>query len=122
VKQIPGAPESWPVDRRRVEQALGNLIDNANRYGGGPVAVRVGPGFLEVDDAGPGVAEKDRASIFDRFVRGPAAHTRGNSDGTGLGLAIVTEHAAAHGGTATVSDRPGGGARFRIDLPAGDGT
>jgi two-component system sensor histidine kinase MtrB len=119
VEQVPGAPATWLVDRRRVEQALGNLIDNANRYGGGPVAVRVGPGFLEVDDTGPGVAEKDRTTIFDRFVRGPAAHTRGNSDGTGLGLAIVTEHAAAHGGTATVSDRPGGGARFRIDLPAG---
>jgi two-component system sensor histidine kinase MtrB len=117
VKQIPGAPESWPVDRRRVEQALGNLIDNANRYGGGPVAVRVGPGFLEVDDAGPGVAEKDRTTIFDRFVRGPAANDRGAGDGTGLGLAIVAEHAAAHGGGVAVTDRPGGGARFRIDLP-----
>jgi two-component system sensor histidine kinase MtrB len=110
-------PDTWPVDRRRVEQALGNLIDNAIRYGGGPVAVRVGPGYLEVDDAGPGVAQQDRASIFDRFVRGPAANARGDGDGTGLGLAIVAEHAAAHGGTATVSERPGGGARFRVELP-----
>ncbi|MEV0902562.1 HAMP domain-containing sensor histidine kinase [Actinoplanes sp. NPDC049802] len=110
-------PHTWPIDRRRVEQALGNLIDNAIRYGGGPVAVRVGPAYVEVDDAGPGVAERDRASIFDRFVRGPAANARGTGDGTGLGLAIVAEHAAAHGGAATVIDRPGGGARFRIDLP-----
>jgi two-component system sensor histidine kinase MtrB len=110
-------PDTWPVDRRRVEQALGNLIENAIRYGGGPVAVRVGPGYLEVDDAGPGVAQQDRASIFDRFVRGPAANARGDGDGTGLGLAIVAEHAAAHGGTATVSERPGGGARFRVELP-----
>lgn len=117
VEVVPGAPVTWPVDRRRIEQVLGNLVDNATRYGGGPTAIRIGPEFVEVDDAGPGVAEKDRAGIFDRFVRGPAAHARGDSDGTGLGLAIVAEHAAAHGGRASVSDRPGGGARFHVDLP-----
>ncbi|WP_127502649.1 HAMP domain-containing sensor histidine kinase [Actinoplanes solisilvae] len=117
VEFIPGTPVDWPVDRRRVEQALGNLLDNAVRYGGGPVAVRVGPGYLEVDDAGPGVPSESRATIFDRFVRGPAAGARGGGDGTGLGLAIVAEHAAAHGGRATLADRPGGGARFRIELP-----
>ncbi|WP_250005629.1 ATP-binding protein [Actinoplanes sp. M2I2] len=113
----PGTEVDWHVDRRRVEQALGNLVDNAIRYGGGPVAVRIGPGFLEVDDAGPGVPDEARATIFDRFVRGPAANARGGGDGTGLGLAIVAEHAAAHGGTVSLADRPGGGARFRIDLP-----
>lgn len=112
-----GVPGTWLVDRRRIEQALGNLLDNAARYGGGPIAVRVGAGFLEIDDAGPGVADRDRATIFDRFVRGPAANARGAGDGTGLGLAIVAEHAAAHDGSAAVGDRPGGGARFRIDLP-----
>jgi two-component system sensor histidine kinase MtrB len=116
VETIDGVPETWPADRRRVEQALGNLIDNAIRYGGGPVAVRVGPGWLEVDDAGPGVAEQDRVNIFDRFVRGPAANARGDGDGTGLGLAIVAGHAAAHGGMATVTERPGGGARFRMEI------
>ncbi|MEV4351286.1 HAMP domain-containing sensor histidine kinase [Actinoplanes sp. NPDC049596] len=110
-------PREWLVDARRVEQALGNLIENAIRYGGGPVAVRLGKGFLEVDDAGPGVPEGLRATIFDRFVRGPAAGARGAGDGTGLGLAIVAEHAAAHGGSATVTERPGGGARFRLELP-----
>ncbi|WP_328474393.1 HAMP domain-containing histidine kinase [Actinoplanes sp. NBC_00393] len=117
VEADPDAPHTWLVERRRMRQALGNLVDNAVRYGGGPTAVRVGAGFLEVDDAGPGVAEKDRVSIFDRFVRGPAANARGAGDGTGLGLAIVAEHAAAHGGGASVGERPGGGARFRIDLP-----
>ncbi|MEV4703178.1 HAMP domain-containing sensor histidine kinase [Actinoplanes sp. NPDC049316] len=117
----PGTPDEWPVDRRRVEQALGNLLDNAVRYGGGPVAVRLGRAgdryLVEVDDAGPGVAEEDRTVIFDRFVRGPAANARGGSDGTGLGLSIVAQHAAAHGGTVSVGDRPAGGARFRMELP-----
>ncbi|MBL7259744.1 sensor histidine kinase [Paractinoplanes lichenicola] len=114
---VPGTPVDWHVDRRRVEQALGNLVDNAVRYGGGPVAVRVGPGFLEVDDAGPGVPAESRSTIFDRFVRGPAANSRGGGDGTGLGLAIVAEHAAAHDGRIVLLDRPGGGARFRLELP-----
>jgi signal transduction histidine kinase len=126
VELQPGTPTVWSVDRRRVEQALGNLIDNAVRYGGGPVAVRLGGDtaggcFVEVDDAGPGVAQEDRIAIFDRFVRGPAAKDRGAGDGTGLGLAIVSEHAKAHDGRASVESRPGGGARFRIELPgAGD--
>ncbi|MET0418899.1 MAG: ATP-binding protein [Actinoplanes sp.] len=114
----PGTPATWRVDRRRIEQALGNLLDNAVRYGGGPVAVRVGDGFLEVDDAGPGIAAEQRTTIFDRFVRGPAANARGDGDGTGLGLAIVAEHVAAHGGRAHAEDRPGGGARFRLEIPS----
>jgi signal transduction histidine kinase len=111
----------WCVDRRRFEQMLGNLLDNAAAYGGGPTAVRLtltgNDGLLEVDDEGPGVGPADKAVIFDRFVRGRTAGTRGDGAGTGLGLALVAQHAAAHGGNATVLDRPGGGARFRIELP-----
>lgn len=116
----PGTPDVWRVDPRRVEQAIGNLLDNAVRYGGGPIAVRLGRTgdghVVEVDDAGPGVAYENREAIFDRFVRGPAANSRGDDDGTGIGLSIVAQHAAAHGGTVTVEDRPGGGARFRMEL------
>jgi two-component system, OmpR family, sensor histidine kinase MtrB len=116
----PGVGAVWYVDRRRVERALGNLVENAVRYGGGLATVRIGArgsvGFIEVDDAGPGVAEADRASIFDRFVRGPAAHSRGDTVGTGLGLSIAAQHAAAHNGRVSVGDRPGGGARFRLEL------
>jgi signal transduction histidine kinase len=112
---------TWNVDRRRVAQMLGNLLDNAAAYGGGATAVRLrlagDHGSIEVDDEGPGVGPEDKAVIFNRFVRGRAAGTRRTSDGTGLGLALVAQHAAAHGGSATVLDRPGGGARFRIDLP-----
>jgi signal transduction histidine kinase len=111
---------AWQVDRRRVEQVLGNLLDNAVRHGGGPCAVRLGSGggrcWIEVDDEGPGVSPADRDVIFERFVRGRVASARGGSDGTGLGLALVAQHAAAHGGHAAVLDRPGGGARFRVEL------
>ncbi|WP_306208627.1 sensor histidine kinase [Actinoplanes sp. RD1] len=115
----PGPP--WCVDRRLVGQLLGNLLDNARAYGGGAVAVRLrladGSGSIEVDDEGPGVSPEDKPVIFDRFVRGRSAGARADTAGTGLGLALVAQHAAAHGGTATVTDRPGGGARFRVDLP-----
>jgi signal transduction histidine kinase len=115
-----GGPATWCVDRRRIGQLLANLLDNAAAYGGGAVAVRLGRdgdrGWIEVDDEGPGVSPDDKPVIFDRFVRGRTAGARAAGGGTGLGLALVAQHAAAHGGTATVLDRPGGGARFRVDL------
>ncbi|MEV4511142.1 HAMP domain-containing sensor histidine kinase [Dactylosporangium sp. NPDC049525] len=115
-----GGSGLWHVDGRRIERIIGNLLDNATRYGGGPVTVRLGrsgdKAFIEVDDEGPGVSPEDQHTIFERFVRGRAARARGADDGTGLGLAIVAQHAAAHHGTAVVRDRPGGGARFRVEL------
>ncbi|MDH2428977.1 HAMP domain-containing sensor histidine kinase [Sphaerisporangium sp. TRM90804] len=116
-----GIDVTWHVDRRRVTQLLGNLLDNAVRYAGGPTSVRIGATagtcFLDVDDQGPGVTDDDKQIIFGRFVRGRNANARGNTDGTGLGLALVTRHAHAHGGRVTVHDRPGGGARFHVELP-----
>jgi two-component system, OmpR family, sensor histidine kinase MtrB len=50
-------------------------------------------------------------------VRGRSAGARGGGDGTGLGLSLVAQHAKAHGGRVVVLDRPGGGARFRVELP-----
>jgi len=119
-----GADPVWQVDRRRFHQVLTNLVENARHHGGGVVAVRIGHDlkgrFVEVDDEGPGVNPADRNAIFDRFVRGRTSGARGDSDGTGLGLALVAQHVSAHGGAVSVTDRPGGGARFRIVLPGDD--
>jgi two-component system, OmpR family, sensor histidine kinase MtrB len=108
------------VNRRQVERALLNLIDNADRYGGGLRAVDVETdgtsAYLFVDDHGPGVPTDQRDHIFARFARGAAP--RGSGLGTGLGLSIVAETMRQHGGTAWCTDRPGGlGARFVIRLP-----
>jgi HAMP domain-containing protein len=71
----------------------------------------------EVDDEGPGRARPTSAACLRRFARGRAASARGGSEGTGLGLAIVGQHVSAHRGSVVVLDRPGGGARFRVELP-----
>ncbi len=120
----PGVDEPTAVleiDPRRFEQLLVNLIDNAGKHGGGVVRIGLSLGkdavTLEVDDEGPGVPVEERDLVFDRFARGRAASARGGSEGTGLGLALVLQHTQAHRGTVLVTDRPGGGARFRVTLP-----
>jgi signal transduction histidine kinase len=109
------------VDRRRFERVITNLIDNAHRYAGGAVALRidVAGNFVEVnvDDAGAGVPPEEAEQVFERFFRGLAAHDRGIARGTGLGLALVRDHVRTFGGTITVTRSPEGGARFQILLP-----
>ena len=110
------------VDKRRMERVFGNLIENADRYAGGPtgVVVSASDAFVRVavDDAGPGIPDKDRDRIFERFARGSAdVGARGKGAGTGLGLALVHEHVRLHGGRAFVTDSPAGGARFVVELP-----
>ena len=123
--KISGDGSTAMVDPRRFEQVLANLLDNAERHGGGAVAVEIhtDPKLvrLVVDDEGPGVPPDERDLVFHRFARGRAANTRGGSDGTGLGLALVAQHAVAHRGSVRIEDRPGGGARFVVELPASDG-
>ncbi|WP_116948992.1 HAMP domain-containing sensor histidine kinase [Jiangella endophytica] len=108
------------ADKRRLERVVANLVDNAELHGGGCLAVRVlahdGRVRFEVDDAGPGVPEDRRTRVFDRFARDGVGGGRGGR-GVGLGLAIVARHVHWHGGTVSVVDRPGGGARFVVDLP-----
>ena len=101
---------------RAIEGAVTNLIDNALRVSptGGLVTVAVHAGaVIEVRDHGPGVALADRPHVFEPFW-----HRDDHGPGTGLGLAIVHEVARLHGGTAWVDETPGGGATFRLHLPA----
>jgi signal transduction histidine kinase len=105
-------------DHLRLEQAIGNLVDNALRHGHGSVeltAVRDGDTVeLHVRDDGPGFPEDFLDAAFERFTRSDAARGRG---GAGLGLAIVDAIAAAHDGEAHARNRPEGGADVWLVLP-----
>ncbi|MFD4640059.1 ATP-binding protein [Lentzea sp. NPDC058436] len=105
-------------DRRRLDRVVTNLLDNAERHAGGAVLVSVrvlGPRVrLEVEDAGPGVPERLREEIFERFARGTA--DRGDDTGSGLGLALVREHVHRLGGAVWVEDRSPRGARFVVEM------
>jgi signal transduction histidine kinase len=107
------------VDRLRVEQALGNLIENSLRHGAGTIgvsAIRSGDSVeLHVTDEGPGFAAEFADHAFERFARAEESRT---SSGAGLGLAIVAAVATAHGGTARIVRAAGGGAEVAIRLPS----
>lgn len=107
------------ADPLRVEQALGNLVDNALTHGEGDVelsAVAVGHSVeLHVLDEGEGFSQEFRARAFDRFSRGDEARS---GNGSGLGLSIVELVARAHGGAAGARNRPGGGADVWLSVPA----
>ncbi|MEO8688747.1 MAG: ATP-binding protein [Solirubrobacteraceae bacterium] len=113
-----GGERSVYADELRLRQALGNLVDNALRYGGGEIVLRgrrEGPGLaLEVSDQGEGFTTGFAERAFERFARDDLARTR---DGAGLGLSIVRAIAEAHRGRAELP--PGPGATVRIWLPDG---
>ena len=107
-----------------LHRLAGNLIENALLHTppGTPVTVslrREGhSAVLEVADRGPGVPERLRERVFERFASGAGDGASGR--GSGLGLAIVKAVADAHGGRVELSEADGGGARFRVTLPATD--
>ncbi len=105
-------------DRIRLEQALGNLVDNALRHGEGEVrltALQVnGVVELHVTDEGPGFPTEFLGDAFERFSRQDRARSGG---GAGLGLAIVQTIAEAHAGIAHATNRDGAGADVWIALP-----
>jgi signal transduction histidine kinase len=96
-------------DRHLLSQALANLLDNALKYGGREIVVSTmrqnGRAVLEVGDRGPGIPERERETVFDRFVRlEPSRSTPGN----GLGLSLVRAVAHRHNATVGLADnRPG---------------
>ena len=101
----------------RLGRAVANLLDNAGKHSPpeSVVVVRLHGGELTVRDHGPGIPPDELPMVFDRFYRGASARGR---PGSGLGLAIVRQVAEQHGGTVAAEHPPGGGALFRLRLPA----
>ena len=112
-------PTAVVGDPARLRRAIDNLLDNAGKWSppGGLVDVDVAAGEVSVRDHGPGIAPDDRARVFDRFWRAPAARA---TPGSGLGLAIAAQTAEAHHGAVRLESPPDGGARFVLSLPAVD--
>jgi len=115
------APAEMDGDPVRLGQALSNLVDNALKYtpegGRVTVAAAAEPGAVTVtvSDNGPGVPAAERDEVWRRLYRGDASRSQ---RGLGLGLTLVRAVAEAHGGSASVGDAPGGGARFQMRFPA----
>jgi signal transduction histidine kinase len=106
------------IERQDLDEILGNLVENAAKYGGGSVFVTVGAqaGFVEimVEDDGTGIPAADRQRIFDRGVR-----LDSGKPGTGLGLAIVRDVAEIYEGTVSLEESEDlGGLLVRLRLPA----
>ena len=105
------------VDPRAFDRIVSNLLLNARSHGEPPITVSArrsdGELSLTVEDRGPGIAEEDLGSVFERFTRGGTAA----GDGAGLGLAIAQSYARAHGGSLAYEPAQPNGARFRVTLP-----
>jgi signal transduction histidine kinase len=117
-----GLPEVT-ADPDKFTQVVTNLVENAVRHGDGTVQVRLVPlpadadfagVAITVDDEGEGIPEALRRRVFTKFW------TSGAKGGSGLGMYIVNGLTRAHGGTVTITDAPGGGARVQVSWPAED--
>lgn len=112
---------SCQVDPLRIEQALGNLLDNALRHGAGTVRMQAersphGELVLAVSDEGPGFPQGFETVAFERFRQVSGARS---DAGAGLGLSIVRAIAVAHGGTAAIDAEARAGATVGLVLPSG---
>lgn len=116
------APTEAPAvfDPKWTAEAVCNLLDNAVKYtpAGGTVTVEVIPYQMfcrvNVTDSGPGIPEAERAKIFQRFYRSPAAY---EIEGVGIGLYLTRQIAEGQGGYVKASSQPGRGSCFSLYLP-----
>jgi two-component system phosphate regulon sensor histidine kinase PhoR len=110
------------ADPTKLHDVLRNLVENAVNYSPEEAAIhleatrRAGTVSISVSDSGPGIPSEDLSRVFERFYR--VDKSRSRPGGTGLGLAIVKHLVELHGGQAAAENRPEGGARFVITLPA----
>lgn len=108
-------------DREALLLAVANVVANAIDWSpsGGEVTLALrgdeGTVAVIVDDSGPGIADAERAKIFEPFYRSPC--TNGKRAGYGLGLSLTKQAIETHGGVLEVADSPLGGARFSLRLP-----
>lgn len=121
--RVEGGAVGVQGDERLLRRAVRNLIDNAQRYGGGAIDIMLATDALGVEvrvcDRGPGVPHALRERIFEPFYRLPGhAETAG---GVGLGLSLVKQIAERHRGSVRCAPREGGGSCFVLTLPAGAG-
>ena len=116
-------PDHLPVRVRPVslKRALMNLVTNALKYGDAARVTLSAPAagllHLAVDDDGPGIPEAELERVFQPFQRLEPSRNR-ETGGTGLGLPIARNIVRAHGGDVTLANRPGGGLRATVTLPA----
>jgi signal transduction histidine kinase len=121
-----GGPAPHAGDPIALERALTNVVENAVRHARTRVDVAVrraagdGAIVVEVADDGPGFAPADLPHVFEPLFRGDRAR-HANGAGAGLGLAIARRLARAHGGDIAAENRPEGGARVTLTLPAPTG-
>jgi two-component system, OmpR family, sensor histidine kinase KdpD len=122
---IPHGLPRVDVDFDIVRQGLKQLVDNAARYSPANTPITIRAEFqdpsviVSVCDRGDGIADEDRARIFDKFFRG--RNCRRQTPGTGLGLSIAKGIVEAHGGRLWVESEPGAGSVFSFSLPAATG-
>ena len=111
------------VDDSYVDEILTNLLENAVRHGGDSIRVSAderpagGTVVITVEDDGPGVADADRARLFEKFYRA-TGHRTGSRRGMGIGLTVAQGLTQAMGGTIAAERSDLGGLAFRVTLPA----
>ncbi len=121
--QLPADLPALRLDAPLMTQVFGNLLENVTKHAPAGTRIRISgsvrDGAIELtfDDDGPGLPAGDPERLFAKFQRG---RDEGNAGGAGLGLAISRAIVNAHGGSIHAANRPEGGARFTVVLPAGE--